>query len=58
MVRVAVREVESWVLADRRRIANFLSAPLNSIPMDPEQLDDPKMALLTLARAHARSRRT
>ncbi|ROZ64426.1 hypothetical protein [Ramlibacter sp. WS9] len=53
LVRVAVKEIESWVLADRRRLATFLDAPPNSLPTNPEQLQDPKLELLKLARAHA-----
>lgn len=52
-VRVAVREVESWVLADRRRLAIFLDVPTKSMPTNPDQLQDPKLALLKLAKAHA-----
>ena len=40
LFRVVVREVESWLLADREGIADFLSVPLNRIPNDPEQLPD------------------
>jgi len=31
-LRVAVMEVESWVMADRRGFADFLSIPVNRIP--------------------------
>jgi len=53
-LRVAVREVETWLLADRERMARFLSVPVSRIPFDPEALDDPKGKLVQLAR---RSRR-
>ena len=48
-LRVAVRAVESWLLADG---AN-LGAPLGAIPAAPDSPDDPKAAMLALA---ARSR--
>lgn len=47
--RVATREVESWVMADRARFAAFLGIQINLIPAYPDQLDDPKKVLLELA---------
>lgn len=52
--RVVVRAVEAWLLADREAIASYLSVPLARIPSDPERLDDPKQALVNLARRSAR----
>jgi hypothetical protein len=54
LLRVAVREVESWLLADRETIAGFLGVRLAAVPLDPESLPDPKRTLVELAR---RSRR-
>jgi len=48
--RVVVREIESWILADRPAIARLLSLPLAKIPLAPEELDDPKQTLIQLAR--------
>ncbi len=53
-IRVAVRTIESWLLADRERIARWLGVALVNIPEDPDSLDDPKQELVNLAR---RSRR-
>lgn len=53
LLRVAVREIESWVLADRRRVADFIGAVPNQVPRRPDELSDPKRSLLELARAHA-----
>jgi hypothetical protein len=50
LFRVAVREVEAWLLADRNGIADFLAIPANKVPANPESLDDPKRALINLAR--------
>jgi hypothetical protein len=49
-LRLAVPEVESWVMADREALANFfrLSEPL--IPDRPDELPDAKQALLNLAK--------
>ena len=53
---VAVREVESWLLADGQGIANFLQLPVSKVPTAPEGLTDPKQTLVNLAR-RSRSRR-
>jgi len=49
--RIAVREVESWVLADRKGFAKFLGIAQNKIPENPDELIDPKAQLIHLARA-------
>lgn len=52
--RIAVREVESWLLADRETLAHYLGVPLSRIPTHPEDLDDPKATLVNLARSSRR----
>jgi len=52
--RVAVREVEAWLMADTDTLGSFLGVSPNRIPADPEQLEDPKTEMVNLAR---RSRR-
>lgn len=52
--RVAVRQVEAWLLADQERFAAFFSVPRSSVPTDPEALPDAKAALVGIVR---RSRR-
>ena len=52
--RIAVREIEAWLLGDQERIAAFLSVALSKIPENPERLDDPKQFMIGLA---ANSRR-
>lgn len=54
LFRVAVREVEAWLLADREAFADFVSAPLNKLPLNPESLDDPKRTLLGLVKRYGR----
>ncbi len=51
--RVAVREIEAWLLADRDRLAKFLSVGISHIPRDPEKLDSPKSTMVAIAR-HSR----
>ena len=53
--RVAVVEIESWIMADRRGVAEFLSIPLNRIPQSTDRIENPKEFLVSLAR---RSRKT
>jgi hypothetical protein len=54
LARVAVREIESWLLADAHAFASFLGISLGSVPERPETLGDPKAELIKLA---AKSRR-
>ncbi len=51
LFRIAVREVESWVLADRGAFAAFFGIVQQRIPQMPDALDDPKQALLGLVAA-------
>lgn len=48
--RIAVMEVESWVMAHRNAFANFLSIPLSIIPPNTDSVDDPKRLLISLAK--------
>lgn len=52
--RVAVKEVESWLLADREGFAEFLGISVTKMSLQPDQITDPKQSLINLAR---RSRR-
>lgn len=54
LFRIAVKEVEAWILSDRSGIANFLDIQINRIPSYPEQEQDPKEALLNLAKTTRR----
>lgn len=49
LLRVAVREVEAWLLADASNLARYLHVSERRIPKDPA-LTDAKAALVTLAR--------
>lgn len=48
--RVAVREIESWLIADRENLASFFSISPNLVPSLPDTLPDPKQTVITLAR--------
>lgn len=54
--RIAVREVEAWLLADRSGFAEFLGLPPTKIPTVPDSLVDPKQTLVNLARRIKRRR--
>lgn len=49
--RIAVREVESWLLGDRAGTAELLRIALNKVPAAPEGEADPKRCLINLARS-------
>ena len=49
LFRVAVREVEAWVLADRRGFAKYVSVRQAAVPESVDDLPDPKEKLLAIA---------
>jgi hypothetical protein len=50
LLRIAVREVESWVLADHVAMRALIGAK-GVLPAAPDELADPKQALLKLAKS-------
>lgn len=50
LIRIAVREAEAWVLADRDGFANFVGIRVARIPNDLEALPSPKETLIQLTR--------
>ena len=53
--RIAVREMESWLLADAVAFSDFLRIPRSAVPADPDGEDDPTRTIVDLAR-RSRSR--
>ena len=49
-LRVAVMEVESWIMADRTAFAGFLGIPMHRIPRHTDEIEAPKEFLVSLAR--------
>lgn len=47
--RVAVREIEAWLLADHVGMKELLGKGADKLPADPDQLLDPKKSLLKFA---------
>lgn len=48
--RVAVRGVESWLMADRSALAKYLEVSEVKIPSNPEDVEWPKQEMVNLAR--------
>lgn len=48
--RVAVREIEAWLLADIEGFSNYTGISKANFPDKPEELTDPKLVLLQLIR--------
>jgi len=48
--RVAIKEVESWLLAHREAFAEFLGITVSLIPANVDKIPDPKQLLINLAR--------
>jgi len=48
LFRVAVREVEAWLLAHRKAFAKFVRISESRIPKDVESIADPKQSLIQL----------
>lgn len=56
VLRVAVREVEAWLLADSRKFSRFLGISATLLSGDCEAVSDPKLELLKAARRSRRRR--
>lgn len=54
LFRVAVREIDAWLLADRDGLSRHLAVKTALVPTSPEDLPDPKCTLIELARASKR----
>lgn len=50
ILRLAVSEAESWLLADRLAIAQFFGIAPSNVSNDPDLLQDAKLEMLRLAR--------
>lgn len=50
LFRIAVKEVEAWLLAHRSAFAEFLGISVDLIPGDVDKIPDPKQLLINLAK--------
>ncbi|HEX8079784.1 MAG TPA: hypothetical protein VF557_06210 [Jatrophihabitans sp.] len=48
--RIAVRSLEAWLLADTASMSDFFKVSEATVPVSPEDLDDPKSALVNVCR--------
>lgn len=55
LFRVAVHQVEAWLLADRNGIAGLLRIAVRHVPANPDLLSDAKRSLLELAQRAPRA---
>jgi hypothetical protein len=49
LVRIAIREVEAWLLADRAGLSEFLAVSEKCVPNDTASIRDPKGCIVRLA---------
>lgn len=57
MFRIAIREIESWVMADRFNLAKFLGIPIGNFHSNPDGLPHPKSHLLDIIRRKGKKKR-
>ena len=53
LFRVAVRETEAWIMADKEAFARYVGISPVNFKDDPETLGDPKQFLLAVIKKHA-----
>lgn len=56
ILRVAVRALEAWFLADVEAISEYFDAPRDRVPLVPDEEPDPKRSLIELARRSRQAR--
>ncbi|MFA7172679.1 MAG: hypothetical protein WC340_04580 [Kiritimatiellia bacterium] len=56
LFRIAEREVESWLMADKEGLAAYLSIAVDNFSDSPDSLSDPKQCLLNIIRLKGRKR--
>jgi len=56
LLRVAVMEIESWIMADRQAVSEFLAIPTNRIPQNTDEIPSPKEFLVSLAQRSKNTR--
>jgi len=50
LLRIAVREMEAWLLADQKALSAFMRVSASQMPANPDDLTDAKAELVRLAR--------
>lgn len=54
LFRIAVREIESWLIADSVALSDYLGVSERIIPKSPDNLPEPKQTVLRIARSASR----
>ena len=54
-LRLAVRAVEAWFLADAKSAAKYLSVATRQIPSRPDEEQDPKLSIVAIARLSSKA---
>lgn len=49
-LRIAVRQIEAWLLADREALSSYLRIPISRLPRNPENSLDAKRTVIDAAR--------
>jgi len=52
--RIAVMEIESWIMADRQAFADFIGVNRIKIPENPDSIENPKEFILDLVRQNGK----
>ena len=55
--RIAVREIESWIMADREAFAKYLHVSEDNVTTTPDELSDPKLELFRIIREKCKALR-
>lgn len=56
LLRIAVREIESWLMADRNSFADFLHVAIEKVPPEPDREIDTKQCLFAIVRKSRKRR--
>ena len=56
MLRITVRSIEAWLIADREKMAKFLGIPVANFPANPDAEKNPKLLLIELVRRKCRGK--
>ena len=54
--RIAEKEIESWIMADRDAFSEFIGIPRDNFVLNPDLLKDPKQHLLNVIRKKGRKK--
>jgi len=50
LFRIAEKEIDAWILSDREAFASWMSVSVKKIPINTQEIEDPKQFIINLAR--------